>query len=163
YPKHASSPGEALLEVSNLSIAEPESGRTILREINFTAHAGEVLGIGGLMGAGRSELLMHLFGAWGRRLSGSVQLDGQPLQNVSPGETIRRGMVLVTEDRKRYGLVLEHSIAFNLSLSSLDALTSGGLIDRDAELRRNQEFVSALRIKAASLDAAASGLSGGNQ
>jgi D-xylose transport system ATP-binding protein len=163
YPKHASSPGEALLEVSDLNVAEPESGRTILREISFAAHAGEVLGIGGLMGAGRSELLMHLFGAWGRRLSGSVLLEGWPLANVSPDETIRHGMVLVTEDRKRYGLVLDHSIAFNLSLSSLDALTSGGLIDRDAELRRNQEFVSALRIKAASLDAAAGGLSGGNQ
>jgi len=115
------------------------------------------------MGAGRSELLMHLFGAWGVRESGTVLLDGQPLDSASTHEAIGRGLVLVSEDRKRYGLVLDQSIGFNLSISSLNALSRGMLIDEEAELRGNQEFVSALRIKASSLDATTGGLSGGNQ
>jgi D-xylose transport system ATP-binding protein len=163
FPKHASARGKPLLEVSGLTVTDPLSGRTILSDITFSAHAGEVLGIGGLMGAGRSELLMHLFGAWGVRESGTVLLDGLVLDSASPHEAIGRGLVLVSEDRKRYGLVLDQSIGFNLSLSSLAALSRGVLIDEEAELRGNQEFVAALRIKASSLDAAAGGLSGGNQ
>ena len=113
---------------------------------------GEVLGIGGLMGAGRTELLMHLFGAYGERESGEVMLDGKPLVNHTPGEAIQRGMVLISEDRKRYGLFLEQHIGFNLSIASLRAFMRQFLIDRNSEIVQNQTFFDTLAIKAPGLE-----------
>ena len=154
--------GAALLQVEGLTVSN--DGRTILSEVSFEVRGGEVLGIGGLMGAGRSELLLHLFGAFGRREKGSVKIGGAEFIPHTPADAIRRGMVLFSEDRKRYGLVLDHSIGFNLSLSSLDRMVStGGWVDQVEELRRNREFFQSLRIKAPDLDAAAETLSGGNQ
>src|SRR5207253_9829353 len=100
-----------------------QSGQAFPTRIKFSFRVGEVIGIGALMGGGRTELLMHLFGAWGRRLSGSVRLNGRELSARKPEEIIRRGMVLVSEDRRRYALILDKTIAFNLSLSSLAKLT----------------------------------------
>ena len=130
-----------------------------MRDVSFEARAGEVLGIGGLLGAGRSELLLHLAGIWGERTQGSVLLDGKPLAPGRPWETIRRGLVMVTEDRRRWGLFGEHGVGFNLSLSSLKGL----LIDEDREFAANREMAGALRVKAPGLDAPVGGLSGGNQ
>jgi D-xylose transport system ATP-binding protein len=110
-----------------------------------------VLGIGGLMGAGRTELLMHLFGAWGRGISGTMQLRGQSLGGLTPETIIQKGLVLASEDRRRYGLHLEHEIGFNLSLSSLAGVTRGGFIQRNAEIRRNQGIFDSLRVKATGL------------
>jgi len=162
YPRAASDPKEVLLAVSDLR-AQDERGAEVLKGISFQARAGEVLGIGGLMGAGRSELLMHLFGAWGTRRAGRVELAGEPLAPGDPGAAIRRGLVLVTEDRRRYGLIFEHSVGFNLSLSSLRSLTRRGLIDRAGESARGGEISVALRIKAPNLETDVAGLSGGNQ
>jgi D-xylose transport system ATP-binding protein len=126
--------------------------------------AGEVLGFGGLMGAGRTELLMHLFGAWGHRLGGEVLLGGKPHARPTPGASIRRGLVLASEDRRRYGLVLAQTIGFNLSLSSLKEFTRfGWKIDAAAEHVRNQHFFASLRVKAPSQHTRAGALSGGNQ
>lgn len=115
------------------------------------------------MGAGRTELLGHLFGVWGKRSHGSVLLDGQELCGCHPREIIRRGMVLVTEDRRRYGLILDRTIGFNLSLSSLVNLTKYGLINRGREFSQNQQFFQALRVKAPTTEAVVGQLSGGNQ
>ena len=133
-----------------------------------TANLGEdprllVLGIGGLMGAGRTELLMHLFGAWGARRGGRVELLGKELPQLRPAEVLPRGLALVSEDRRRYGLVLDESINFNLSLSSLDRVKGTALIDRSREFQRNQRMFSSLRVKAPDLDATVGKLSGGNQ
>jgi D-xylose transport system ATP-binding protein len=128
-----------------------------------------VLGIGGLMGAGRSELLLHLFGAYGQRGAGEVLLEDQALgPKHSPTESIQRGMVLVSEDRKRYGLILDQEIGFNMALSSLWDLVhsmfgSLGLIDASKESGRNQEYFQALRVKAPGLNTPVGTLSGGNQ
>ena len=166
FPRRASVPGAALLEVENLS-AEPLGGDGVhLQKVNLTLHAGEVLGIGGLMGAGRSELLLHLFGAWGRRTTGTVRLAGQPFDAPTPAAAIARGLAMVTEDRKGLGLVLDQSIAFNLSLSSLRRFATGGghgFIDSDAEHHRNNELFARLRIKAPDVETVVGGLSGGNQ
>ena len=116
------------LRVEALSVADAHTGRLALRDISFSVAPGEVLGIGGLMGAGRTELLMHLFGAWGVRRGGRVFLEGEELPVAPPHRVLRRGLALVSEDRRRYGLVLEKSVGFNLSLSSLSALTRGGLL-----------------------------------
>jgi len=116
------------------------------------------------MGAGRTELLMHLFGAWGHRLGGEVMLKGTPHAHPTPGGSIKRGLVLASEDRRRYGLILAKEIGFNLSLSSLPEFTRlGGRIDAPAEQVRNQHFFNSLRIKAPNQHTRAGTLSGGNQ
>ena len=163
FPRRSTQPGEVILRVDSLTVADVETGATKLRDISFELRAGEVLGIGGLMGAGRTELLMHLFGAWGRGVSGSAQLRGQSLGGLTPEMIIQKGLVLASEDRRRYGLHLEHEIGFNLSLSSLASITRGGFIQRNAEIRRNQDVFSSLRVKATGLEAIVGKLSGGNQ
>ncbi len=162
FPRRASQPGETLLSVSHLSVAD-EHGTPRLTNIHFELKAGEVLGIGGLMGAGRTELLMHLFGAWGQRKSGTVELSGTRLDGLPPAEILRRGLALVSEDRRRYGLVLEQEIGFNLSLSSLHQFSRAGWILQTRETQQNQHFFDSLRVKATGLTATVGRLSGGNQ
>jgi D-xylose transport system ATP-binding protein len=163
FPRTASTPGETLLRVTGLTVAGERDAPARLHGISFEVRAGEVLGIGGLMGAGRTELLMHLFGAWGVRLGGTVELDGHELDATSPVAALAGGLVLVSEDRKRYGLVLARDIGFNLSLSSITRLRRGWLVDEEAEVRTNQKFFASLRVKAPSLETAVGTLSGGNQ
>ena len=163
FPRRSTQPGEVILRVDSLTAADSETGQTRLQNISFELRAGEVLGIGGLMGAGRTELLMHLFGAWGRDVSGSVELKGRSLSGLTPETIIQRGLVLASEDRRRYGLHLEQSIGFNLSLSSLRSITRGGFIQGNAEVRRNQDIFGSLRVKATGLEAVVGKLSGGNQ
>jgi len=164
FPRDRSAPvGDTLLSVRGLTAAPSSGAPPRLRDISFEVRSGEVLGIGGLMGAGRSETLLHLFGAWGARTSGEVRLDGTPYSRASPGESIRRGLVMVTDDRKRYGLLLEQPIGYNLSLSSLARVTRHGLVSETEETRLDRQFFDALRIKAPGLETPVSGLSGGNQ
>ncbi len=155
--------GPVQLRVEKLSVASAAGEPPFLRDISFALRGGEVLGIGGLMGAGRTELLMHLFGAWGYRLDGTVTLGAEPHAVPSPVDSITRGLVLASEDRRRYGLVLGESIGFNLSLSSLRQFTTGGVIASAPEEKRNQHYFDALRIKAAHLRVTAGTLSGGGQ
>ena len=175
----AASASEPIFSVRALTAAPAKNTPPFLRDITFELHPGEVLGFGGLMGAGRTELLMHLFGAWGHRVSGEVTLRGQPFPAPTPRDAITRGLVLVSEDRKRFGLILPQPIGFNLSLSSLSRFTrtpplSRGprdglytrqlaLIDAPAEHDANQYFYTSLRIKAPDQHARVGGLSGGNQ
>jgi D-xylose transport system ATP-binding protein len=157
-------PGEVQLAVRGLSVAPAAGQPAFLEDISFELRAGEVLGFGGLMGAGRTELLMHLFGAWGHRLAGEVTLRGKAHAKPDPRSSIRRGLVLASEDRRRYGLVLQQEIAFNLSLSSLAQFVRfGGRLDQAAEHVRNQHFFESLRVKAPGQQARVGGLSGGNQ
>ena len=175
----AASASEPIFSVRALTAAPAKNTPPFLRDITFELHPGEVLGFGGLMGAGRTELLMHLFGAWGHRVSGEVTLRGQPFPAPTPRDAITRGLVLVSEDRKRFGLISPQPIGFNLSLSSLSRFTrtpplSRGprdglytrqlaLIDAPAEHDANQYFYTSLRIKAPDQHARVGGLSGGNQ
>jgi len=162
-PENFSTESVPVLQIENLSVEPPEAGGQALHDISFCVRPGEVLGLGGLMGAGRTEVLMHLFGAWGKRMAGSVGLDGAPLDKPTPERAIEAGMVLVSEDRKRYGLLLEQMINFNLSLSSLEQILAGLFIDSNKEAVRNQKIFSDLRVKAPSLEAVVGNLSGGNQ
>jgi D-xylose transport system ATP-binding protein len=149
--------------VRGLCVTARPGAEPRLQGIDFEVHAGEVLGIGGLLGAGRSELLMHLFGAWGVRIAGSVTLCGKPFTHATPLAALRAGMALVSEDRRRYGLFLESSVVFNLSLSSLSRMSRGPLIDGEAELVSATRVLSELNVKSASLALHAGALSGGNQ
>jgi D-xylose transport system ATP-binding protein len=163
YPRRAAQRGAPMLVVRRLDVAAAPRQPARLQGINFTAHAGEVLGIGGLMGAGRSELLLHLSGLWGERRAGSVQIDGAMLAAGDVRAAMRAGMALVTEDRKRLGLVPGAGVAFNLTLSSLQDITRHGFIDGAAEAAVAGRVAGDLRIKSASLETPVSSLSGGNQ
>jgi D-xylose transport system ATP-binding protein len=167
FPRRADAvPAEprAVLSVRGLTVAPARGAAPFLRDISFDLRAGEVLGFGGLMGAGRTELLMHLFGAWGHRVSGEVTVGSHSHATPTPRSSITRGLVLVSEDRKRYGLVLPQSIGFNLSLSSLPRFTrAASRLDLPAEHVGNQGFFTSLRIKAPDQTARVGGLSGGNQ
>ncbi len=164
FPRRSSAVDrEVQLSVRGLSVAPVKHAPLFLRGISFDLHGGEVLGFGGLMGAGRSELLLHLFGAWGHRLAGAVSLRGAAFPDPSPGAALAGGLALVTEDRKRYGLVLDQSIGFNLSLSSILRFFRCGHLDLPAEHVRNQQLFDSLRVKAPGQSARVGGLSGGNQ
>ncbi|HMY60109.1 MAG TPA: ATP-binding cassette domain-containing protein, partial [Pseudomonadota bacterium] len=106
---------------------------------------------------------LHLFGAWGFRQSGSVRLNGKPHAPQSPSEAIAAGLLLVTEDRRRFGLVMDESVRFNLTLSSLASRMRHGLIDEPSELATVQALSARLRIRAQHPDQAVRTLSGGNQ
>ncbi|MCW0219186.1 MAG: sugar ABC transporter ATP-binding protein [Prosthecobacter sp.] len=162
FPRRASKQGEAVLSVKSLSVKD-ELGADRLHDISFELKAGEVLGIGGLMGAGRTELLMHLFGAWGKRAAGHVELSGRSLDGLQPSQILKAGLALVSEDRRRYGLVIEQEIGFNMSLSSLGQFSRAGFVNRSQETVRNLEYFKNLRVKATGLEAIVGRLSGGNQ
>jgi ABC-type sugar transport system ATPase subunit len=154
----------ATLDVAGLSLPSPPfSSRPSLSEITFQVHAGEVLGVAGLLGAGRTELLEALFGASTASPSGTIMLDGRPVRFRNPGEAIAAGVALVTEDRKALGLFSAMTVAENITIRRLDALTRGGLIDGRAEARAVADSIERLAIKTAGASAAITSLSGGNQ
>jgi D-xylose transport system ATP-binding protein len=163
YPRRAATRGDIVLRVADLHVARAAGEPAWLRNIAFDVRAGEVLGIGGLLGAGRSELLLHLFGAFGRRLRGSVELHGAPFDPPDPSAALRAGVALVSEDRRRHGLFLDAPIDFNITLSSLARLRHGPLIDEAREAQAVRDWVARLAVKAAGVKLAAGALSGGNQ
>jgi D-xylose transport system ATP-binding protein len=161
YARPVPSLGRTVLSVADLAVTD--RGERRLRGISFDLRAGEVLGIGGLMGAGRSELLMHLFGVWGRRTAGRVMLMGRTVPLNDPRAALKSGIALVTEDRRRFGLLLEESVGFNLSLSSLGELARAGVIRGREESAANKHWFESVGIKANGLRAIVGRLSGGNQ
>ncbi len=163
FPFVAAPQGEEILRVAHLTVLDDEA-HTVVKDVSLTLHRGEVLGIGGLMGAGRSELLMNILGAGGQRTAGTITFKGAPFTPATPQDSIRQGLVMVTEDRKRFGLVLEQSNSFNFTLSSLGKVTrASGLVDVNQEVRRNEVISQQLRVKAPSLETETGTLSGGNQ
>ncbi len=156
YPRVEREPGDVLLSLAELA------GEASPREASLTLRAGEVLGIAGLVGAGRSELLRTIFGLAPVR-RGEVSIAGVPRPAGGPRARIRQGIGLVSEDRKREGLALERSIAENLTLSRLGPLTRWGWLREDERARVTQRWVERLGIKSREPDQRAGELSGGNQ
>ena len=161
YARSAATPGEIVFAVDDLAV-DDDRGRSRLRDISFELRAGEVLGVGGLMGAGRTELLMHLFGVWGQRAAGRVMLGGRAVP-ADPRAALKLGLALVSENRRRFGLFLEESVGFNLSLSALGDIARAGIIRGREESRRSLHWMASLRVKALGLGAVVGRLSGGNQ
>jgi ribose transport system ATP-binding protein len=156
--------GETILEVSNLSLAWPGHARGYrLKDISFELKKGEVLGIAGLMGAGRTELLESLFGATSIRPTGTIKLDGQLVAPTHPKEAIKLGLALVTEDRKRLGIFGVMNVGKNISLCSLEHVRVGPTISRSREQAAGKSMVDKLQIKTDGLSASIHSLSGGNQ
>ncbi len=162
YPRQTRERGAKVLNVKDWTVLAPDQ-RLTCQNINFSAFKGEILGVSGLMGSGRSELFMNLLGLWGKTRSGTLELDGQPQRFRSPQDAIEKGMALVSEDRKRYGLVLGMNITENTSLASLSRLTRWGAIDAETEIQKAQAFRQELKIKSSSLEQPVGNLSGGNQ
>jgi ABC-type sugar transport system ATPase subunit len=155
---------QAVLEVKHLSLPSPRgSGRPSLHDITFSVRAGEVLGIAGLLGAGRTELLEAIFGAGRARPTGTIHLDGRPIRFTHPDEAIRAGIAMVTEDRKTLGLFDRMTVAENITIRHLSRLTLGPLIDPRAENRAVASSIQDLGIKAAGGGVPVTSLSGGNQ
>jgi len=164
YPRTRRPAGEVVLEVSDLTVADPERpGRRLVDGVSFQVRAGEVLGLCGLLGAGRTEMLAAVFGAAAGPVAGEVRVAGRPVAIRSPRDAIRAGMALLTEDRQRLGLVPTQSVEENLTLASLREISRGPVLSRPASLARSQEMVSELRIKTPGLEAQVINLSGGNQ
>jgi D-xylose transport system ATP-binding protein len=137
--------------------------RRIIDNVSFEVRKGEILGISGLMGAGRTELMMSLFGAYRGRTQGQVEIDGKPVAIRSPQEAISAGLALVSEDRKKLGLVLGMDVRNNTSIASLKAVSSWGVINDNKDIQSAKTYLESLRIKANSVETIVGTLSGGNQ
>ncbi len=163
-PRTSSATGDEVLRVEHLSLRHPgRPGDFLVHGVSFQVRRGEVLGIFGLMGAGRTELLECLFGLHGRACSGDVFLGGRRAVVRSPADAIAQGLALAPEDRKRDGLVLSMSVAENASLASLDRAERFGLIRGRAEREHVQGYLERFRVKTPSLRQRIRNLSGGNQ
>ncbi len=162
---HGSRPrGDKLLEVRGLSLPWPEHPRGYrLNDISFDLHAGEIVGIAGLMGAGRTELLEVLFGAGDDTWTGSIELRGRPVRFRHPREACEARVAMVTEDRKRLGLFPDLDVAGNVSLCALREALRNGLLSRTAEEQLAAGPVRDTGVKTPGLHATITGLSGGNQ
>ncbi|MFH1763567.1 MAG: sugar ABC transporter ATP-binding protein [Gemmatimonadota bacterium] len=153
------------LEVENLRVAHPRIRElTVVSGVTFRLQKGEILGLAGLQGSGKSELLHALFGALGDRVSGEVTLGGNPFLMRSPKKSVEEGLALLTNDRKSFGLAPDQSIAHSVSLASLSRFSGrGGWIRQGEERAEVARSTSEVRLNAPSLDAPVRVLSGGNQ
>jgi ribose transport system ATP-binding protein len=158
------SPGPVVLEVDNLSLPWPgHARRWRLENVSLQLAAGEILGIAGLMGAGRTELLECLFGASSEPYVGNIRLNGRNVRFQHPREATQAGIAMVTEDRKRLGIFTNLSVGQNISLCTLGDALRGGLLFPGRERGMVASTVERLRVKTAGHDAAITSLSGGNQ
>lgn len=164
FPTATHTVGDIALEVKDWSVYDQElTDRMALHNISFVARQGEILGISGLMGAGRTELMLSMLGVWGRVASGEVFLFGEKISTHSPSDVIGAGISYLSEDRKGNGLVLIQDIRENMAMPSLYSRLKHGWIDRDAELSAVEGMVGSLRIKTPSVEQLVQNLSGGNQ
>lgn len=164
FPKGSRQPGGLLLEVEGLYAEDPDDpSRKVVNGVNFNLRRGEILGIAGLMGSGRTELVTTIFGEYGKITDGKVILEKQELKIKSARDAIEHGISLVPEDRKGQGLILMQSILKNVSLPNLNQFSGFFRLDKDAELQVSMEQAKSLAIKAPNLQVSCSTLSGGNQ
>ena len=166
-PREGVKIGDVNLEVSGWTVQHPlYPERLVVNDASMYVRKGEVVGIYGLMGAGRTELAMSIFGqSYGNLKSGTLKLNGQEvrLKKNSPIDAIRHKIAYVTEDRKGNGLILSQSIKVNTSLANLDSIASGTVIDKDKEYQVAEEYREKLKTKTPSVEQLVGNLSGGNQ
>jgi putative multiple sugar transport system ATP-binding protein len=158
--------GDTILEVSNWNVYHPEDpNRQVIKDVNFQVKAGEVVGFAGLMGAGRTELAMSLFGkAYGQKITGTIKINGKEVQLNSVKDAINSKLAYVSEDRKNYGLILIDSIKRNMTLSALrNFFSKKGVVNHNDEIVSAEDYKKRINIKSNSIDQAVGSLSGGNQ
>src|SRR5665648_584169 len=165
YPERTPEIGEEVLRVEDWTVLHPtQAGRVIVDQAGFAVHAGEVIGIAGLMGAGRTELAMSIFGrSYGRQVSGRIYKRGQEIQLHTVSDAIANGVAYATEDRKKYGLNLIEDIRRNITAAGLRKVSSRGWVNGNEELKVAEEYRADLNIKTPTVLHQAGKLSGGNQ
>jgi ABC-type sugar transport system ATPase subunit len=156
YRRDPLPPGEPLLSVTGLSTPD------LLHHISLKLHAGEIVGLGGLMGAGRTELCRAIFGL-DPISTGTVEVAGRPVTLRTPRQAVAAGIALIPEDRQRTGLARELPIAWNVTMANLDAVSPGGVIRHPEEAKVTQQAIERLRIRCENGKQRAGRLSGGNQ
>ncbi|HEY59468.1 MAG TPA: ATP-binding cassette domain-containing protein [Anaerolineae bacterium] len=165
YPKREHQQfGDTVLEVKNWNAYDPKLGRNILEDINFNVRRGEIVGFAGLMGSGRTELALSLFGnPDGYRIKGEMHVKGEKKSFKHPQNAISAGVAYVTEDRKNKGLILIQDVKQNITLANLQEIANRGVIDKNAEIKIANDYTDSLNIKTPSVEQKVINLSGGNQ
>lgn len=165
YPSREANIGEVLFDIKNWTVYHPTNeDRRVVNDVNFNVRKGEVVGIAGLMGAGRTELAMSIFGkSYGRRISGKVYKNGKEINVSSVNKAIDNGIAYVTEDRKEYGLVLIDDIKRNTSMANLKRISKNLIVDDNKEIVETEAFRKKMNIKCSSIHQKTGNLSGGNQ
>jgi putative multiple sugar transport system ATP-binding protein len=165
YPPRTPNIGDVVFEVKNWSVYHPlHSDRQVIKNIDMNIRKGEVVGIAGLMGAGRTEFAMSLFGrSYGRAITGEVRLGGKPADVSTVGKAVEQGIAYVTEDRKTYGLNLIDHIKHNITLANMKGVSKHHVIDDLRELAVANEYRKRTNIRASSVYQLTGNLSGGNQ
>ena len=165
YPDRTPKIGEVLMEVAAWSVWHPEQlDRQMIRGAAFNVRRGEIVGIAGLMGSGRTELAMSIFGrSYGRNISGQVSIGGKPADTSTVAKAIDAGLAYVTEDRKQLGLILEEPILRNITLANLPGVSKRGVLSHHREQQVAEEYRKALGIRTPGVHQKVVNLSGGNQ
>ncbi|QPC45648.1 sugar ABC transporter ATP-binding protein [Mangrovibacillus cuniculi] len=165
YPKRPKrEKGERILELHDWTAYDPAIGRNVVKNVNLHVNKGEIVGISGLMGSGRTELALSIFGnAKGYKLQGDLMLNGNLTNLKHPNEAIKAGIAYVTEDRKGDGLFLLQDIKSNISAANLQGISSKGIINDNEEIIIADKYKKSLYIKASSIEQEVGKLSGGNQ
>ncbi|WP_432495636.1 multiple monosaccharide ABC transporter ATP-binding protein [Kineococcus auxinigenes] len=164
YPERESHPGEEVFRIEGWTVGHATQDRHVVDGADLSVRAGEVIGIAGLMGAGRTELAMSVFGrSYGRYLGGRLYMHGKPIQARTVREAIKHGIAYATEDRKKYGLNLIDDIKRNISAAALGKLATGGFVNSHEEIRVAEDSKRSMNIKAPTVMALTGKLSGGNQ
>jgi putative multiple sugar transport system ATP-binding protein len=165
YPKRDTVPAEMRFEVRNLTAYHPSNdARKIVNNVSFNIRKGEIVGFAGLMGAGRTEIAMAVFGkSYGQKISGDVLVNGQAVDIHSVKSAINSGIAYLTEDRKVQGLSLIHSVKQNMTIAHLKHFSQFGIIHGDQEIFEAEKYRKDFNVKASSIDQIIGNLSGGNQ
>jgi putative multiple sugar transport system ATP-binding protein len=165
FPSRASNIGEPVFEVKDWSVYHPlHSDRQVIKGVSMVARKGEVVGIAGLMGSGRTELAMSLFGrSYGQKITGEVKIHGKPADTSTIERAMKAGLAYATEDRKTYGLVLIDHIKHNITLANLPGVSSYAIIDDNEELHVANRYRRELAIRCSGVYQTTVNLSGGNQ
>ena len=165
FPERRAEIGDVVFEVLDWTVHHPiDQQRKVVDRVSISVRRGEIVGLAGLMGAGRTELAMSVFGrSYGYAVTGTVRKDGREIRTRTVPETIKHGIAYVTEDRKHYGLNLIDDIARNISIASLPGLGRAGFVDANREATVAERYRRSLKIKATSVRHLAGRLSGGNQ
>jgi len=163
FPYEDNRKDEEVMNVQDFTFKLKRSNQPVTSNISFTLKKGEVLGIGGLMGAGRTELAMSLFGGYEGDASGNIKIAGQPYNIAGPKEAIDHGLAYVSEDRKRYGLVLGMDVGQNTTLASLGSVSSLSFLQKEKEVVQTEYYNKKMNVKTPSLETKVLTLSGGNQ
>ncbi len=164
YPASRHVPGDVIFEARNVTCWDPDNPqRKRVDDVSFTLRKGEILGIAGLVGAGRTELVSAIFGSYEGQYKAEVLFEGQPLDTRNPIRSIRSGVAMVPEDRKHHGIVPDLSVGQNMTMAVLQQFSHGSRIDQDEELKVVRGEIGRLKLKTASPFLPITGLSGGNQ